>query len=120
MGDEQDPGFTPEEGRGRVAGAPSDVAPVQGDRCWRPATPQLDRAAALELVQSPDDAARSDVERQRLGGGDLVIECVRGPQRLLVEGALGVGDDGGDRRPRSRFAPGRVDEWFVARRIEEH
>ena len=120
MGDEQDPGFTPEEGRRRVAEAPCDVAPVQGDSCWRPAAPQLGRPAPLELVQTPDDAACSDVERQRLDGGDLVVEWVRGPQRLLVEGTLGVGDDGGDRRPRSRFAPGRVDEWLVARRIEEH
>jgi hypothetical protein len=117
--DEQDPGFALEEGRRRVAEVLTDVAPVQGGGCSRPAASELGRAAALELVQSPDDAARSEVQRQRLGGSDLVVEWMRGPQRLLVEGALGVDDDGGDRRPRLRLAPRSVDQRLVTCPVKE-
>ena len=123
--DEQDPRLAVQERRHR----PVDELREVGARAVRvrqargdvpPPSPELGHAELLELVERPDDAGRSEVERRDVWQRP-VLEILRvgRPQLVLVERVLRPGDDRLDRPPGDALVPGRAGERLVSRRIEE-
>ena len=123
MRDEHDPGLSEHE-RGHdavVRKVRLGAVPVrQARRDIAEARRELDGARPLERVQRPDDARRTEVEACRPRERRLVlllVERVRGPQRLVRERALGVRRDGPDRGASPLGVPGRLRERLVGGRV---
>ena len=112
VGDEQDARLAVQKRRHRpvdelreVGALAVRVGQARGD--VPPPSPELGHAELLELVERPDDAGRSEVERRDVWQRP-VLEILRvgRPQLVLAERVLRPGDDRLDRPPDDALVPG--------------
>jgi len=83
--------------------------------------PQLDGTPAREPVERGHHSGTSEIHSPESRSRIVVLSHVQRVHRpAVVERALGIGDDGGDRRPRPVGAPRLVRERLVRVRREQH
>ena len=80
----------------------------------------LGETAAPELIESEDDACRTDVEVLERQNSLPSVPLVRGPESLRIEGRVGVRNDRRDAVADARFVPRLVGQRLESARVVEH